>query len=345
MPHSQHLHTGSLQPGDPREGYRWLSAPGAAAISLLLLHTSTHREIFGGALAGIANIPQRVWLKNSGTEVIDEAMACTCAEGLLLTLHGGPAVRRAVERELQRAGLAPMTIKHRGFARRALALLPQARGAAAVSMVLEAAGQADVLRATLDNPAGIPQILEETASARFLFEPPRIQLWGSVNAGKSSLLNALCGRPLAATGDEPGLTRDVIEGRVEHAGFELRLFDAPGNWADARGLDADAQQLARRWRDEADLVLELLAPGGRQQLQGSLAVNGKADKPEEEGVSIRRPETLSALKQRLVDHFFGRLRSLPPERRFAVDPTLRADLRELAGGAVTKESLAGTWFD
>jgi hypothetical protein len=255
-------------------------------------------------------------------------------------------VRRALEGEMARAGLQALPEPYVArFRARTLALLPQARGTGAVKLVLQATGQDAALREALHQPAKIPTLLADSADARFLFEPPRVQIWGPVNAGKSSLLNALCGRSLAAVGSEPGLTRDVIEGRLEHHGFELRLFDAPGTWAEASGIDAEALQLAELWRAEADLVLELVPPGAGPQLAGALAAHSQADESGAEGVSIHRPETLIALKNRLVERFFGPLLELPPERRFALHPELRAELQNVVEGTVSANEFAEAWLD
>ena len=275
-------------------------------------------------------------------------MACREAAGLLLTCHGGPAVRRALETELARAGFSEIDASPAGdnhFVRRTLSLLPAARGAGPVGLILQAAKQTDALDRLLRQPANLPALLQAAAAARWLVDPPRVQLWGPVNAGKSSLLNSLCGLPLAAVGPEPGLTRDVLEGRLEHDGFELRIFDAPGTWAGVTAIDSDAQELASHWRDQADLVLELIPPGTAATTPGAMVLCSQADQPGTDGISIRRPETIVALKQRLVEHFFGSLRRLPPESRFALAPDLIADLTALADDAVNPAQLRARWLE
>jgi hypothetical protein len=305
-----HLHLREV----PAGSFSWLSAPGASALSLLFLE----------GVEPVSRVPRLIWLVGPDGERIDQVVACDHRGGVLVTCHGGPAVRRRVEEVLRAAGFQPGQTQPFGgsrFQRLTLGLLPQAHGAAGVALTLEAAGQAGAL-ATLraDEPESL---LADSAGAAFLFNPPRVQLWGPVNAGKSSLLNALCGQALAAVGNEPGLTRDVIEGSMEHDGFVLRIFDAPGTWTDGGALDAGAQQLALHWRKQADLVLSL--PGGTERTVEFGDARAAYD--------VQDTNSLTAFKARLVEHFFGPLRRLPPEKRFALHPELRDDLRvmEIAG--------------
>jgi tRNA modification GTPase len=55
-----------------------------------------------------------------------------------------------------------------------------------------------------------------------------VALVGSVNAGKSSLLNALAGRDAAITSDTAGTTRDVLEVRMDIGGFAVTILDTAG---------------------------------------------------------------------------------------------------------------------
>ncbi len=57
---------------------------------------------------------------------------------------------------------------------------------------------------------------------------PTVVLWGLPNAGKSTLLNALCGRCQAIVSDVVGTTRDPVETTVEIQGKALRLIDTAG---------------------------------------------------------------------------------------------------------------------
>ena len=55
-----------------------------------------------------------------------------------------------------------------------------------------------------------------------------VALVGSVNAGKSTLLNALAGREAAITSEIAGTTRDVLELRMDIGGFAVTFLDTAG---------------------------------------------------------------------------------------------------------------------
>lgn len=55
-----------------------------------------------------------------------------------------------------------------------------------------------------------------------------VALVGSVNSGKSTLLNTLAGREAAITSELAGTTRDVLEVRMEIGGFAVTILDTAG---------------------------------------------------------------------------------------------------------------------
>lgn len=96
-------------------------------------------------------------------------------------------------------------------------------------------------------------------------------LAGSVNAGKSSLLNALVGRNRALVSATPGTTRDYLEEQLDLSGLLVRLVDTAGlrdslsgaeaNDLDKPGIDpveAAGQELARDFMARAEAVLYVL---------------------------------------------------------------------------------------
>jgi len=88
-------------------------------------------------------------------------------------------------------------------------------------------------------------------------EGVRTALLGAVNAGKSSLMNALLSRERAIVTSQPGTTRDMIEESLDMAGLPICLCDTaglrPGNAAD----EAEKQGIARAYTaaQQAQLLL------------------------------------------------------------------------------------------
>lgn len=61
-----------------------------------------------------------------------------------------------------------------------------------------------------------------------LLRPIRVGLFGPPNAGKSSLLNALCGRERAIVSPQPGTTRDTVAAEIQASGWALSVNDTAG---------------------------------------------------------------------------------------------------------------------
>ena len=83
----------------------------------------------------------------------------------------------------------------------------------------------------------------------------RVVLAGPPNAGKSSLLNALAERDVAIVSPEPGTTRDVLEVRLDLAGYAVVLADTAGLREAPAPVEAEGIRRAIARAGEADLVL------------------------------------------------------------------------------------------
>lgn len=80
---------------------------------------------------------------------------------------------------------------------------------------------------------------------------------GKPNAGKSSLLNALCGREKAIVTDIAGTTRDVVEEYINIGGIEVHLCDTAGI-REAEGIEGIGVGKAREYIEKADICIALL---------------------------------------------------------------------------------------
>src|SRR5262249_5110967 len=89
----------------------------------------------------------------------------------------------------------------------------------------------------------------------------RVVLYGPVNAGKSTLFNRLLGEARALVDDEPGTTRDALEGRLEVSGLSVTLVDTAGLRPSPGRLEALGIERTRAAVRSADLALLILPPG------------------------------------------------------------------------------------
>ncbi len=95
---------------------------------------------------------------------------------------------------------------------------------------------------------------ESYATGRILVDGATVALVGPVNAGKSSLFNALGGSERALVSSTPGTTRDVVERQIRLGAVCIRLLDTAGERR-AEGLEAEGIALGRRLTEDADLLV------------------------------------------------------------------------------------------
>ena len=95
-------------------------------------------------------------------------------------------------------------------------------------------------------------------AGRFRVQGARVALVGTVNAGKSSLFNALVGHRRALVHDRAGTTRDVLELATQIDGLPITLLDTAGERTTSDPVEAAGLALARDLVDEADLLVVVL---------------------------------------------------------------------------------------
>lgn len=120
----------------------------------------------------------------------------------------------------------------------------------------------DVLVNTLNTVADeCDTIVSGYANAETLLRGATVALVGQVNAGKSSLFNALVGLNRALVHETPGTTRDVVEARFEIDGVMVRLLDTAGHRSATNSVEKAGIALAAKMVEAADLLVIVVRAG------------------------------------------------------------------------------------
>ena len=238
------------------------------------------------------------------------------ADALEIHCHGGLAAVEAVIASLERLGAVRQTwpvwlrsgdmTETEREAREALAGIGGPKAAAIVARQLTGGLQRECDRierllaadARADADAALDRLIRAARVGLRLTRPWRVVLAGRVNAGKSSLVNALAGYTRSIVSPEPGTTRDLLETRVVLDGWEVDLVDTAGvredgaSESEVTGIERAGIARAASACTTSDLVI--LVIDGRQLKDGrvkqlapnELLVFSKTDQVEE-----RSPES------------------------------------------------------
>lgn len=109
--------------------------------------------------------------------------------------------------------------------------------------------------------ARIRGLLTAHERARPWREGAMVVLAGVVNAGKSTLFNALAGRERAIVSSCPGTTRDYLEAHLTLEGLPVTLVDTAGLRATGDIIEAEGVRRSRRLAETADLVVLVVEAG------------------------------------------------------------------------------------
>jgi tRNA modification GTPase len=104
------------------------------------------------------------------------------------------------------------------------------------------------------------QLERSFVSGRALTDGIVVALVGAVNAGKSSLLNALVGSERVLVADEPGTTRDYVEVRAVWDGVAVTIIDTAGERDDVGAVERRGIELGKQRAESADVIVRVIAP-------------------------------------------------------------------------------------
>jgi tRNA modification GTPase len=194
----------------------------------------------------------------------------------------------------------------------------------------------DVLARARKDAAGIfaeiQQHLDDSRRGEIVREGLYLTVIGPPNAGKSSLVNALVHRDVAIVAATPGTTRDIVEVRLDLAGYPVVVADTAGLREAAEAVEAEGVRRALERAAAADIVVLVVDGSSAEPFAGlseatvgaaDLVVRNKADLPwpapsTDIRVSTVTGEGLDALVEALADLARARLdspRESPPLTR------------------------------
>ena len=103
--------------------------------------------------------------------------------------------------------------------------------------------------------ARLESVRAQSRQGALLNEGVNVVLAGLPNAGKSSLMNALCGEQTAIVTAIPGTTRDLLAQRIQIDGLALQLIDTAGLRESGDLIEQEGVRRARAAMETADMIL------------------------------------------------------------------------------------------
>ncbi len=100
---------------------------------------------------------------------------------------------------------------------------------------------------------------------------------GRVNAGKSSLFNAILRENRSIVSEEEGTTRDYIETEILLGDIPVRLFDTAGLREAEGKAESEGIRRSKELIDKANLVIEVIDSEEEREDEKTLCVHSKSD--------------------------------------------------------------------
>lgn len=218
---------------------------------------------------------------HGGVRIMRGALDALIAEGASLAEHGEFTKRAFLAGRLTLAdaeGVIDMINADSAAALRAAYRLMDGNVARAVNEVFEELQTVIAgLEATLDYPEEtedevlpslessideclkkVNGLLNSASRGRIVKHGINAVLAGGVNAGKSSLMNAMLKEERAIVADIAGTTRDTVEDSFEYDGVRINLVDTAGIRESDDSIEAQGVARARKAIDGADIILHVI---------------------------------------------------------------------------------------
>ena len=107
------------------------------------------------------------------------------------------------------------------------------------------------------------ELLKRAKPGPLLASGAQVVIVGAPNAGKSSLMNVLCGTDRAIVSEEPGTTRDLVEATIDIDGLFVHLIDTAGLRESTEQIEGEGIRRATAAMHTADLVVVVIDDAGQ----------------------------------------------------------------------------------
>lgn len=278
-----------------------LSVHGSVFVQRELLQTLMHA---GARMAGPGEFTQRAFMAGkmdlAQAEAVADVIASTsrAAHRVAMSQMRGSFSRRLEQLRTQLVDLAALLELELDFSEEDVEFASRQR-------LMELAGQVR---------AEVSRLLGSFSAGQAVKEGIPVAIVGAVNAGKSSLLNALVGDDRAIVSDIPGTTRDTVEETVELGDYRLRFIDTAGlrhtsDTVEQIGIDRARAAIAKARIVIAvtDSTMDAPDPELESALSATpiphlIRVNSKADLTAATGLAVSTVtgEGLDELRQALI---------------------------------------------
>ncbi|WP_304226698.1 GTPase Era [Gracilinema caldarium] len=155
---------------------------------------------------------------------------------------------------------------------------------------------------------------------------------GRPSAGKSTLINTLCGQKVSIVSSVPQTTRNMIRGIVNREMGQLVFVDTPGRHISEKKLNRKLVELADRALEESELVLYLIdasRPMGAEEEELARAVQYSRAYPDRTVIAINKVDDKRADPATVHTFLKEKLPGIPEERRREISAKNGTGVQEL----------------
>lgn len=149
--------------------------------------------------------------------------------------------------------------------------------------------------------SGVEKLLSTSRSGRMIKYGAKVVLFGKVNVGKSSLLNALLSEERAIVSEEEGTTRDVITEAVNYKDARIIFTDTAGIRQAEGAVEKMGVERSYKAAREADLVLSVSDSSDFLPVEGVPVIRVRTKGDLIKGNDGAADITVSALKSQNIE--------------------------------------------